>query len=875
VQRPTPAIVSLSLFWLSLSNLVAGCGGGGGKPKVETPTTDKGMFDALGIDTTSTPRTYVDHDGRTQTLANGYNPLGSGVRTLHALSELYIAGRGIGGAHANQMLLDDFKHAPTTIAAPPNPLAVDDHAETWLTNVDTASIPADLDGDGNDEIVNLYWIEASHELHANVLRCAGNCAGNGGNFAPVKDSLLTVKDPTQKPYDRYWFKHGFAAADVDGDGKQEIVAVNFGGIHVCKPAADFSLACTMKVANPSPFMSVARGRFDDVPDKANDDVAVVFSNAASTLAYLAIYDGAPDAFAASATANGHDPIPLSLLFADQPMVWQYQDAYVTAGDIDNDGRDEILISGHRYEPGDPKHHDLFLIDDRRTSYRFFTAFRWFLGTGSGRPDDGDNDRWRPPLQVFTKRTKPALERAIYAGSDIIDGLQHIMPSTTTTLPSGTAIDNGVTGIRMSYYEDGGGSYNHAPPEVAIGDVDGNENGTAAILAVWDQVNEEIHNKDAFVPATIARCGWDPQLGQWTRWKDIITTTSGNTNVVGENGDDGNYPVTLAMPNVDRDSPVVKYNGQHELLFGLPRILAVLAAPPFIDKVNGQNGQTGISFGTGLGFGSQGTIGVNAGFSIGYEAPSLFGLTTLSWKLSFNASLDWISSSNVALDQTETWTTSTDDAVVFQVIPFDVYYYTVVSSPDPADVGNTLSINVPRKISTYKVPVSLYNASVVDGPQIDSAILTHTIGDPASYPKYNACAAAPPGGSFGATSYLVDPNSWCYASATPLHVGVGSGTVGFTIARTDTSSTGISTDLSVEFEQEVGAGGFTAGTSVGFHWGYEYTVDTSQSYSFDGQVGDLPDAKRGYDFGLMAHKGMLAGRIDYPAFLVDYWVENVQ
>ncbi len=57
-----------------------------------------------------------------------------------------------------------------------------------------------------------------------------------------------------------------------------------------------------------------------------------------------------------------------------------------------------------------------------------------------------------------------------------------------------------------------------------------------------------------------------------------------------------------------------------------------------------------------------------------------------------------------MSQTETWTTSTDDAVVFTVIPFDVYYYKVVSSPDPADINKTVSINVPRKLSTYKVPV---------------------------------------------------------------------------------------------------------------------------------------------------------------------------
>ena len=58
-------------------------------------------------------------------------------------------------------------------------------------------------------------------------------------------------------------------------------------------------------------------------------------------------------------------------------------------------------------------------------------------------------------------------------------------------------------------------------------------------------------------------------------------------------------------------------------------------------------------------------------------------------------------------------------------------------------------------------------------------------------------------------------------------------------------------------------------------GYGYTVDTTESYSFSGQVGDLPNAKHGYDFGLMAHRGQLGLGTGYPIFLVDYWVEHVE
>ena len=875
-RLPSPKQIAFSLTTFTVAAAaLAGCGGGGSsKPGTIKPTTDKQMFDTLGVDTTATPRTYTDRQGNPHTLSDGYNPLGQGVRTLSPLRELYVAGRGIGGTNANQMLLDDFMHAPVTIAAAPSPTPVMDGAPSWTQNDWVTAVPADLDGDGIDEIVNFYWIAASKELHANVVRCMQNCTGNGGTYANVKDSLLAITDANAAPADRDWFKHSFAAADVDGDDKQDLVVVNFGGIHACTAAADFKITCAMKIPNASTHMSVARGRFDDVPDKANDDVVVAWGNAAGSLAYVSIYDGSPNSFSSNSfTRADHDPTPLSVLFADQPVVYTYGAAYVTTGDIDFDGRDEIVLAGHRIENGgDYGHWDLFLMDDRQTSFRFYTAFRYFMGAGPGRPDDGDNQRAKSVLKVFTKRTKPVLERAIYAGSDIIDGLSTIPHSDVMTLASGDKITAGTTATRMSYYEDGGGSYNHSPSEVVIGDVDGD--GHDSVIAVWDQVNETIANRDGFLPTTLARCGWDAGKGQWTRWTNFMQTTTGNTQTTCEDGDCDN-PIALALPNVDHDSAAVRYRKQHEVLFSSPRVLAVLSAPPFYTGVNEGNSQTSVSFGTGTGFGTEGTIGVSTGFSIGYEAPSLFGLTTLSWKLSFNAAMDWISSNQVSLEETQTWTTGTDDAVVFSVIPFDVYYYEVVSSPDASDVGKTLSINVPRKLNTYKVPVDLYNASILDGPQIDGAILTHKVGDPKSYPMYNACSAAAPGGSFGSTSYLVSGDGWCYASANTLHVGVGSGSVGFTIARTDTSSAGVSTDLSVNFEMEQGAGGFTVGQSVGFHWGYSYTVDTSRSYSFDGQVGDLPNATHGYDFGLMAHRGNLAGRTDYPAFLVDYWVQNVE
>lgn len=837
--------------------------------------TEEEMFGALGVDTRRTPRTYVGSDDETHELGDDYNPLGRGVKSLQPISEIYFAGRTLTGKTGNQFLLDELPGK--------KPLELTDSADSWSSNQFSRALAADLDGDGVDEVVNVYYIEASHELHANVIRCTEGCDGNGGKFAKVADTQLDVQDASKVPLDRHWFSHGLTAADTDGDGRQEIVIGNFGGLDVCAADDAGAFTCKAKVTKPNwQKVSLARGRFSDDPAKTNDDLVVAFSD--GTVAWTAFYDGSPDAFASNATTNAKkDPRALAIKFLDQTALYTYEQAFVTAGDIDQDGRDEVVLAAHRpsNEVLNGEIWDLVLLDDANVSYRPFSAFRLPLGPGGGAPcafpgalcdstANTSNNLFHPALQVFTKHRQPTLEKAIYAGAYVIDNLAELLLSDADAFPAGKDITNKLQKTLVGFYEVGGGGWNHAPNEVVTGDIDGS--GSDSIVALWDETLNGTH--DAFTPSTLASMKWDDQTGKWSAWKTFATTSGGPA--VSTGGYDSTYGVGLALPNVDRDSPIVEYRGDHELLFGTPRVLAVLAAAPFFAGANGDASSTSISFGKGTGFEENSTIGLRTATSIGYEAPSLFGTTKLEWTLTFGASLDWISSSTVTLDQTQTWTAGKEDAVVFQVVPFDVYYYEVVSSPDAGDVGNTVSINVPRKMSTYKVPVELYNRSILNGPKIGSALLQHTVGDPASYPRSNTCAKAGKGGKFGDTTFLVGGNSWCYASADTLHVGVGTGSVGFTIARTQSSAKGVNTDLSVDFEVVAGVGGFSVGQSVGFHWGYGYSVDTSESYSFSGQVGDLPDTKRGYDFGLVAHRGMLAGvGTDYPVFLVDYWVENVK
>ena len=94
-----------------------------------------------------------------------------------------------------------------------------------------------------------------------------------------------------------------------------------------------------------------------------------------------------------------------------------------------------------------------------------------------------------------------------------------------------------------------------------------------------------------------------------------------------------------------------------------------------------------------------------------------------------------------------------------------------------------------------------------------------------------------------------------------------------IRKTEGKGSGTSFDFGVKIESEVGAGGVTMGTSVGFHYGYKCNVTNTESTLFEGTVGDIPqsayDSSRAYTFGLFAYP-LTHG--DQTFTVVNYWVK---
>lgn len=330
--------------------------------------------------------------------------------------------------------------------------------------------------------------------------------------------------------------------------------------------------------------------------------------------------------------------------------------------------------------------------------------------------------------------------------------------------------------------------------------------------------------------------------------------------------------TIIVPlNTDGDSPVVRYDGEHELLFTRPQLIAALASPPYRGDVGQNVDATASTFGTSTSdtVEHSTSLGFTTGFSVGYEADfGIFG--GAEFNASVEQSLDFIAGASTTISKDHSYTSGPgEDKVVFTTVPFDVYYYTVVASPEARDVGRRLSINVPRESQTQSTTREFYNAHNGGGLDVDEAIFMHRAGDVFSYPTLadrNRILER---------AQAQDPTYHpLWNGPKPVGQGGGYDTIG--ISKTQGSSRSAEMGFSVKFEfSSTSPGGAKVGSSVGFQYGYSCTYSTEEAAFFQGTVGDLPakayqDPNNRYQYGLFVYP-QAAG--DQKFVVMNYWTER--
>jgi hypothetical protein len=325
------------------------------------------------------------------------------------------------------------------------------------------------------------------------------------------------------------------------------------------------------------------------------------------------------------------------------------------------------------------------------------------------------------------------------------------------------------------------------------------------------------------------------------------------------------PILLPV-NVDADSPVLAFSeGEYELVFTEPIVVAALAAPPYELGIAQNFGACSTAFGNTQSTGSEveRTVSVSAGVSVGanFDFDLVQGGFELEQSLTVEASR--VSSHGYQLDRTILFQSGWDeDLVVFTTLPMDVYTYTVLSHPsNPALVGEQVVVRLPREPILLQADREYYNEHVFDGGmKVDAGVFQHAIGDVSSYPTR------------AQKDLLLVQNGGLQHG--PVSVGQGSGSTQVTIQVGESWSEGGALEVAYELEVKATAGGAMAGFSVGASASAGLRITSGTQTTYTGTVGAIgaPDfAAHQYQFGLFTYVRPDPTR-GYQFEVLNYWVE---
>jgi len=347
----------------------------------------------------------------------------------------------------------------------------------------------------------------------------------------------------------------------------------------------------------------------------------------------------------------------------------------------------------------------------------------------------------------------------------------------------------------------------------------------------------------------------------------------NTNECGLTSDekmntstDDTQPVVVSVPVSLEDNMLVEYAG-HNQSTSDPYIIAVMAAPPTIANISQNYVNSATLFGTAV---SQSTTegngySVSTGVALSFEA----GIRSI-------ASVEFSVTLSTAFERTNTITQTiqecrefqgdySHDYVIFEAVTYDNYYYTIITHHNNTMVGKKFAISVPNQPAVYKWSLSYFNENNGDAADIGNETFNHTIGKVWTYPSTDVVKEY--------LSKYKDTGFWKSGSA--ITVGSGSGVNSIEIDLENEETSEITTTMSVEFEEGFSVAGVGLSASVGISTSYIYSVTIGTSTKYRGDIGDISPEDYDiykYSTGLFIYN--LYRKKDHLAYqVVNYWVEG--
>lgn len=356
---------------------------------------------------------------------------------------------------------------------------------------------------------------------------------------------------------------------------------------------------------------------------------------------------------------------------------------------------------------------------------------------------------------------------------------------------------------------------------------------------------------------------------------VVTCAGGDAHVLNLSGSEVFDGVAdIALPNTDRDTSVIKYNNRHHLVYSDPKILAVLASPPYfkdLEHLEGGDAYVGnatTSYGTIEGSSSSKTSSstISAGGYVSFEQEfSFFGFSAASVEAETEFSHAWTRETEEISSRTQTieyGTVGGQDTVAIYAIPIDIYEYTLYTPGDsPGEwESQIMNVSIPYSATVRTLTLDYYDriARYYDElPIIGGTVLKHTPGDPGTYPSSTA----------GYTDVNEPDGSY-------IGVDFGSSYISQTLELTEESSVGVSQTNSISTKVGGGAGGVTAGVTAGWEGGSGSVETSLDGKFFSSTIVNMPEEARdyGYNYSVKMFQYTHNGTQNFP--VVNYTVKDV-
>ena len=323
---------------------------------------------------------------------------------------------------------------------------------------------------------------------------------------------------------------------------------------------------------------------------------------------------------------------------------------------------------------------------------------------------------------------------------------------------------------------------------------------------------------------------------------------------------------LTLGDFDADGIVLEYTGDHWTTTTDPRVLVAMAIPPVVDGITQNHDETGSAYGTEVsqGTGSSYEVGTTASATLSFEAGDPFGIA----EVSFSATLSEEFSTTEAHSKIETYGTSyesayPDDVVIYAATIYDNYKYKIVSHPDPEQVGQNMTIDIPRKTDIYKQSIDYFNDHNGNVPDIGRETFQHKPGAVWSYPSRSEKNAV-----------LDSYHGWS-SGDTAVQVGQGGGTTSVNINLEEEQTTEESRTMGCEISAGMSVAGVGFEMSVGAFTTEVFQTTIGKSTEYQGTVGDINDVddydNNSYSFGMFVYTFQPSPSVSYQ--VINYWVEN--